>query len=106
MGDRADRQCPERRLMCTPRVSCAVLAVWALACALARSDDRRKRQPADPDPGFLEFLGSVDRLAELNPDYLAQADPRRAAQLARGRAPPATAPPPPPPSTGGVKNNE
>jgi len=92
--------------MCTPRVSCAVLAVLALACALARSDDTRKPQPADPDPGFLEFLGSVDRLAELNPDYLAQADPRRAARLGRGRAPPATAPPPPPPSTGGVKNNE
>ena len=92
--------------MCAPRVSCAVLAVLALACALARSDDTRKPQPADPDPGFLEFLGSVDRLAELNPDYLAQADPRRAAQLARGQAPPATAPPPPPPSTGGVKNNE
>jgi len=93
--------------MCTPRVSCAVLAVLALACALARSDDTRKPQPADPDPGFLEFLGSVDRLAELHPDYLAQADPRRAARLGRGRAPPATAPPPPPPpSTGGVKNNE
>ncbi len=92
--------------MCTPRVSCAVVAVLALACALARSDDTRKPQPADPDPGFLEFLGSVDRLAELNPDYLAQADPRRAARLGRGRAPPATAPPPPPPSTGGVKNNE
>jgi len=92
--------------MCTPRVSCAVLAVLALACALARSDDTRKPQPADPDPGFLEFLGSVDRLAELNPDYLAQAHPRRSARVARGRAPPATAPPPPPPSTGGVKNNE
>ena len=92
--------------MYTPRVSCAVLAVLALACALARSDDTRKPQPADPDPGFLEFLGSVDRLAEVNPDYLAQADPRRAARLARGRAPPATPPPAPPPSTGGVKNNE
>ena len=92
--------------MCTPRVSCAVVAVLALACALARSDDTRKPQPADPDPGFLEFLGSVDRLAEVNPDYLAQIDPRRAARLARGRAPPATPPPPPPPSTGGVKNNE
>src|SRR5438270_13599237 len=106
MGDRADRQCPERRLMCTPRVSCAVLAVLALACALARSDDTRKPQPADPDPGFLEFLGSVDRLAELNPDYLAQADPRRAARLVKGRPPRATPPPPPPPSAAGVKNNE
>jgi hypothetical protein len=93
--------------MCAPRVSCTVLAVLALASALARSDDTRKPQPAEPDPGFLEFLGSVDRLAEVNPDYLAQADPRRAARLARGRAPPATPPPPPPPpSAAGVKNNE
>jgi hypothetical protein len=93
--------------MCTSRAGCAVLAALALACALARSDDTRKPQPADPDPGFLEFLGSVDRLAEVNPDYLAQADPQRAARPARGRAPPATPPPPPPPpSTAGVKNNE
>src|SRR6267378_5163401 len=103
MGGRADRQCPERRLMCTPRMSCAVLAVLALACALARSDDTRKPPPQDPDPGFLEFLGSVDRLAEVNPDYLAQADPQHAARLAaKGRRVPA----PPPPSTSGVKNNE
>jgi hypothetical protein len=92
--------------MCTRRVGCGVLAVLALACALARSDDTRKPQPEDPDPGFLEFLGSVDRLAEVNPDYLAQADPQRAARLAaKGHAPPA-APPPPPPSASGVKNNE
>src|SRR2546430_5802683 len=69
MGDRAGRQCPERRLMGTARASGAVLAVWALACALAHSDDTRTPQAADPDPGFLEFLGSVDRLAEVNPDY-------------------------------------
>src|SRR6266446_6823038 len=106
MGDCADRQCPERRLMCTPRVSCVVVAVLALACALARSDDTRKPQPADPDPGFLEFLGSVDRLAELNPDYLAQADPQRAARLAAKGHPPPAAPPPPPPSASGAKNNE
>ena len=91
--------------MCTSRVSCAVLAVLALTCALARSDDTRT-PPADPDAGFLEFLGSVDRLAELNPDYLAQADPPRAARLVKGRPPRATPPPPPPPSAAGVKNNE
>ena len=84
-----------------------MLAALALACALARSDDTGKPQPAGPDSGFLEFLGSVDRLAEVNPDYLAQADPQRAAREARGRARPATPPPPsPPPSTAGVKNNE
>ncbi len=71
--------------MCTSRAGCAVLAALALACALARSDDTRKPQPADPDPGFLEFLGSVDRLAELNPDYLAQADHRRRPRLQRRR---------------------
>src|ERR1700732_4149542 len=98
MGGRADGQCQERRLMCAPRVSCAVLAVLALAGALARSDDTRKPQPAEPGPGFLEFLGSADRRAEVNPDYLAQADPKRAARLAKGRAPPVTPPPPPPPS--------
>ena len=92
--------------MCTRRVGCGVLAILALACALARSDDTPKPQPEDPDPGFLEFLGSVDRLAEVNPDYLAQADPQRAARLAaKGRALPAP-PPPPPPSASGVKNNE
>ena len=83
-----------------------MLAALTLACALARSDDTRKPPPADPDPGFLEFLGSVDRLAEVNPDYLAQADPQRAARRATGRAPPATPPPPPPPPSTGVKNNE
>ena len=76
--------------MGTARASGAVLAVWALACALAHSDDTRTPQPADPDPGFLEFLGSVDRLAELNLDYLAHADPPRAARLLKGRAPLAT----------------
>src|SRR2546429_1403200 len=105
MGDRADRQCPERRLMGTARASGAVLAVWALACTLAHSDDTRTPQPADPDPGFLEFLGSVDRLAELNPDYLAQADPPPAARLGQGPPPPANPPPPPPPSATGGENN-
>src|SRR3981081_618727 len=104
MGDGADRQCRER-LVGPPRGGCAVLAVLALACALARSDDTRTPQPQDPDPGFLEFLGSVDRLAEVNPDYLAQADPQRGARL-RTRARGAPAPPPPPPSASGVNNNE
>src|SRR5256885_144867 len=104
MGNRADRQCPERRLMGTARASGAVLAVWALACALAHSDDTRTPQAADPDPGFLEFLGSVDRLAEVNPDYLARAAPPRGGGGGRGRPP--RPPPPPPRGAGGVKNNE
>src|SRR2546421_13008968 len=104
MGDRAERRCREQRLMGAARASCALLAVVALAGALARGDDTRRPQPADPDPGFLEFLGSIDRLAEVNPDYLAQADPPRVARLVRGRALPAAPPAPPPPSASGVKN--
>src|SRR2546425_742692 len=100
MGDRAERRCREQRLMGAARASCALLAV-ALAGALARGDDTRRPQPADPDPGFLEFLGSIDRLAEVNPDYLAQADPPRVARLVRGRALPAAPPAPPPPSASG-----
>ena len=92
--------------MGTARASCALLAVVALAGALARGEDTRKPEPLGPDPGFLEFLGSVDRLAEVNPDYLAQADPPRVARLVRGRALPAAPSPQPPPSASGVKNNE
>src|SRR2546430_15196211 len=86
MGDRAGRQCPERRLMGTARASGAVLAVWALACALAHSDDTRTPQAADPHPGFLEFLGSVDRLAEGNPDY--RSEERRVGEEGRSRGSP------------------
>ena len=50
-----------------------LLGALALSCAAARADDARKADA--PDPGFLEFLGSVDRLSEVNPDYLAQVDP-------------------------------
>ncbi|HEY0767909.1 MAG TPA: hypothetical protein VGD47_08120 [Steroidobacteraceae bacterium] len=92
--------------MYAPRAGCAMLAVLALAAAVAHSDDRRKPPPQDPDPGFLEFLGSVDRLAEVNPDYLAQADPARAARLAAKGRVPHTPPPPAAPSASGVKNNE
>ena len=69
----------------------AALVVLALGCAAASAED--------PDPGFLEFLGSVDRLAEVNPDYLSQADPARPGKPAAKAAepPPRPAPPPPPP---------
>ena len=66
-----------------------VLAALLLGCAAVRADDVHK--PAEPpDPGFLEFLGSVDRLADVNPEYLAQAE-------ARSKAAAATTPPPPSP---------
>jgi hypothetical protein len=66
-----------------------MLAALLLGCAAVRADDGHK--PTEPpDPGFLEFLGSVDRLADVNPEYLAQAE-------ARSKAADATTPPPQPP---------
>jgi hypothetical protein len=96
------------------RASLAVAAVLTLCCAAARSDDGGKSPSQDPDPGFLEFLGSVDRLADVNPDYLSQPGPPSAAkQGARGATPPPPPPPPPrqplPPSASaapGPQNNE
>ena len=52
-----------------------VLAALLLGCVAARADDARN-PPEPPDPGFLEFLGSVDRLADVNPEYLGQAEAR------------------------------
>lgn len=78
------------------RMGLAVLLL-ALCCAAAQSDDGRKRSD-DPDPGFLEFLGSVDRLAEVNPDYLSQAAALPGRQAGKGASSPAPASPPPPPS--------
>ena len=61
--------------------------------------------PADPDAGFLEFLGGVDGLADVNPNYLAQGNAAAPAASAPAAAP-AKPPPPPPASAPGVKNNE
>jgi hypothetical protein len=88
-----------------------VLLVCALLAGTARADDAHKPPPPqDPDPGFLEFLGSVDGLADVNPDYLAQAKvarpPPAAPAAAAVKPPPATPAPPPPASAAGVKNNE
>jgi hypothetical protein len=79
------------------RASLAVAAVLTLCSAVARSDDVRRAPSEDPDPGFLEFLGSVDRLADVNPDYLPPPDPPDAKPAARSTIPPAPTPPPPPP---------
>jgi hypothetical protein len=75
----------------------AVLAVLALAGPAAHAGDPPKAE--DPDAGFLEFLGSVDRLSEVNPDYLSQANATRAAPPVQPGAPPPAPPPsqPPPP---------
>jgi hypothetical protein len=71
-----------------------VALLLALGCGAAGGDDARKAAD-DPDAGFLEFLGSVDRLADVNPDYLSQADPPKAGKPG---AKPAAVPPPPPPA--------
>ncbi len=98
--------------MATPRARCALLAgilALALGVGATGAGDTAHKPPPDPDPGFLEFLGSVDGLAEVSPDYLAQVDAARAARLAvKGRAPPAPRPPaaPSPGAPPGGKNHE
>jgi len=70
-----------------------LLPVAVLAWSAARADDVHK--PAEePDPGFLEFLGSVDRLSDVMPDYLPQPDAR--GKTADGISP--VTPPPPQPA--------
>jgi hypothetical protein len=89
-------------------VMLAGLTVVMLGAAAASGEDAARKAAPDPDPGLLEFLGGVDGLAEVNPDYLAQAKRERPARLStRGRAAPAPPPPAPPAqSASGVKNNE
>jgi hypothetical protein len=79
--------------MCRLRPTSAVLAVLLLGCAAARADDVHKATE-DPDLGFLEFLGSVDRLSDVMPDYLPQPDAR--GKTADGISP--VTPPPPQPA--------
>ena len=78
----------------------AVLGALTLGSATGRSDDASKAPPPPPAAGFLEFLGSVDRLSEVNPNYLSQP------VQATGARPGGTRPPPaPPPTPPGDKNN-
>jgi len=88
------------------RAASTVLTMLALSAALGWAEDPRKSAPENPDPSFLEFLGSVDRLADVNPDYLAHPGrPQVAkppAKVAAGSPPP----PPPPTAASGVKNND
>jgi len=82
-----------------------VLAALLLGCAAARADDVHK--PAEPpDPGFLEFLGSVDRLADVNPEYLAEARSKPPAAATTPPPLPPRPPPPPPPPSGNGGHNE
>jgi hypothetical protein len=75
----------------------AVLSALALGSATGRSDDASRPPPGAPGAGLLEFLGSVDRLSEVNPNYLAQPDPPRTAPRTATAAPGAPVKPPPPP---------
>lgn len=84
------------------RAGVTVLLTCALLLGAARADDAHKAPAEDPDPGFLEFLGGVDGLAETNPDYLA---PGNAPRLP---TPPGSKPqtPAPPPAPAGARNHE
>ena len=88
------------------RAGLTVLLGYALLAATARAGPPAP-DVADPDPSFLEFLGSVDGLAEVNPNYLAPTSTGRAPG-APAVAPAKVTPPPPPPtpSTPGAKNND
>ncbi|HYM28168.1 MAG TPA: hypothetical protein VET66_08460 [Steroidobacteraceae bacterium] len=95
--------------MWTARGARTLLILLAFAGLAARADEPRKAPAELPDPGFLEFLGSVDRMAEVNPDYLSQADPPTARMPGIKPPPPPPPPPPPrppPPNAAGDKNND
>jgi hypothetical protein len=81
-------------------VAIAVLSALALGSAVGRTDEPASSPPA----GFLEFLGSVDRLSEVNPNYLSHPPPVKVARPAANATPPPP-PPPPPPSVPPEKTN-
>jgi len=83
----------------------AVLSALTLGSAIGRSDDASKAPP--PPAGFLEFLGSVDRLSDVNPNYLSQPNPPKGPRPAAngGTRPPPAPPPSPAPIPSGDKNN-
>jgi hypothetical protein len=85
----------------------AVLSALTLGSAVGRSDDTSKAPSPQPAAGFLEFLGSVDRLSEVNPNYLSQPNPAKTTRPAAngGTRPPPAPPPAPAPTPSGDKNN-
>ena len=84
----------------------AVLSALTLGSAIGRSDDASKPPAPQPASGFLEFLGSVDRLSEVNPNYLSQPNPARTPRpAANGARPASAAPPTAAPTPSGDKNN-
>ena len=92
-------------MMWLPCRTRGVLAALLLGCGAVRADDTPK--PAEPpDPGFLEFLGSVDRLADVNPEYLGQAEAWSKPAAATPTPPPPPPPPPNAPKSNGGHSNE
>jgi hypothetical protein len=94
--------------MAIPRALRAMLAgltLGMLGAGIAAGDDTARKPTPDPDPALLEFLGSVDGLAEVNPDYLAQVKRARAARLSV-RGSPGPAPPPPARPSAGPNGGE
>ncbi|HVP33057.1 MAG TPA: hypothetical protein VMT09_05345 [Steroidobacteraceae bacterium] len=88
----------------------AMLSALTLGSAVGRSDDTSRPAAGQaPAAGFLEFLGSVDRLSEVNPNYLSQPTPVKTARpTASGGTRPPPSPPPAPaqaPTSPGDKNN-
>jgi hypothetical protein len=85
----------------------AVLSALTLGSAIGRTDDSNKAPAPPPAASFLEFLGSVDRLSEVNPNYLPQPNPAKTARPAAngGTRPPPAPPPAPAPTPSGDKNN-
>jgi hypothetical protein len=83
------------------------LCALSLGSAIGRSDDSSRPPPQAPAAGFLEFLGSVDRLSDVNPNYLSQPNPAKTPRPAAngGARPPPAPPPAPAPIPPGDKNN-
>jgi hypothetical protein len=90
------------------RAGLTVLLTYALLATTARgADPPAPPAGADPDPSFLEFLGGVDGLSEVNPNYLAQVGAQHAPGVPAAKvAPPPPPPPPRAPSASGANNNE
>jgi hypothetical protein len=87
------------------RAMLAGLTIGMLVAGVAASDDTARRPPPDPDPGLLEFLGGVDGLAEVSPNYLAQVKRAGVARLSV-RGSPGPAPPPPAAPSAGPNGGE